>query len=73
MSPRLPIHLVLYAQVLTRVLHGAPERQQQPALCTAAVIEDTGTNLNPRNDIVLLSYRPRDNMYDAALREFQVK
>ena len=42
-------------------------------ICTAAVIEDWGSSLTQDNDIVLLSYRPRDNMYYATLKEFRVK
>ena len=46
---------------------------RSPLICTAAVVEDRGTGQTRDNDIVLLSYRPRNSMYNAVLRACRVK
>ena len=58
MNRYLPIHLMLYVYVITKVLQGAQNTSRNPLICTAAVVE-TGVPAPQDNDIVLLSYGPR--------------
>ena len=47
MNHHLPIHLILYAPLITRVLRGGQDNSRNTLICTVAVTEDTGTSLNP--------------------------
>ena len=48
MNHCLPIHLILYAYVITRALRETQNSSGNPLICTTAVVEDRGTSSNPR-------------------------
>ena len=48
MNHLLPIHLILYAWVITRALQETQNSSGNPLICVAAVVEDKGTRPKPK-------------------------